>query len=243
MKEPGIYKITCAVTGKIYVGSAVNLYRRWYARHLPALRKNKHHNRYLQAAWNKYGAVAFTYTAIEKCAKTKLIAREQHWIDTLNAAHPQFGYNIAPVAGSTLGVPQSQKSKDAIRATKSKRFIVRAPAGGETRITNLFLFCAERHLTNSAMHRVASGKARHHRGWECRPVDMSRKEWLARAAALPPRRPQKLKNNSAWCSKCRDYKHRNEFNNDQQQPSGCAPYCRDCSRAKLAKYYRERRAV
>ena len=242
MKEPGIYKITCAVTGKIYVGSAVNLYRRWYARHLPALRKNKHHNRYLQAAWNKYGENAFTYEAIEKCAKAELIAREQYWIDSLCAVDRRYGYNIAPVAGSTLGVPQSQKSKDAVSTAKSKPFIVCDPAGNEMRITNLFRFCADRDLTSTAMNKVAKGKKRHHKGWECRPADVSREEWAKQVAHLPATRPQKIKNDQVWCSKCREYRPPGEFNRNSQSPAGLAPYCRNCSRHKLKMYYRARRA-
>jgi group I intron endonuclease len=243
MKESGIYKITCKINGKLYIGSAVNLYKRWRSRHLPSLRKNTHHNRYLQAAWNKYGENAFECKTIENCAKPDLIAREQYWIDALNAADAQYGYNVAPVAGSTLGVPQSARCKAAILRAKSKTFIVRKPGGQEKTITNLNRFCSEHGLTNSAMHRVAHGKARHHRRWECRPATMTRAAWLARAAKLPAARPQKIKNEQVWCSKCLRYKHRKEFHNDRQQSYGYAPYCRDCSRVKLANYYRKRRAV
>lgn len=41
MKASGIYEITNLINGKRYVGSAVNMYRRWYAHrwHLEAKRK------------------------------------------------------------------------------------------------------------------------------------------------------------------------------------------------------------
>lgn len=45
----GIYKITNTKTGKIYIGSAVDLRRRLYA-HLKSLRRNSHDNTYLQNA-------------------------------------------------------------------------------------------------------------------------------------------------------------------------------------------------
>src|SRR5689334_10397216 len=50
----GIYQIRCVRTGKIYVGSAVNLRARWDF-HRRALAINQHHNPHLQAAWNLYG--------------------------------------------------------------------------------------------------------------------------------------------------------------------------------------------
>lgn len=238
----GIYKITCADTKKVYVGSAVNLYRRWYSKHLPALRKNKHYNRYLQAAWNKYGENAFTCETIETCDTATLLAREQYYMDMFFTTNPKCGYNIAPIAGSTIGVPQSQKSKNAVIAARSKTFIVRTPAGVETTIKNLSQFCITHALTSTAMNKVAVGKQRHHKRWECRPAAVSRKEWLEQIAYLPASRPQKIKNGRAWCSNCRTYIRRNNFANDQQQPSGCAAYCCDCRRTKQAKYYRARRA-
>lgn len=98
----GIYKIEHIASGKIYVGSAVNFRIRWND-HKKSLRKNKHHNRKLQCAWNKYGEPAFAFSIIEHVHdKQRLIEREQFWIDELNAV--ASGYNIAPTAGSSLGV-------------------------------------------------------------------------------------------------------------------------------------------
>jgi len=50
----GVYQIRCKSNGKIYIGSAVNLRQRWDG-HRRALRKQRHHNVHLQAAWNRYG--------------------------------------------------------------------------------------------------------------------------------------------------------------------------------------------
>ena len=48
----GIYKIINKVNGKYYVGSSLNINKRWSV-HKSALSKNKHHNDHLQNAWNK----------------------------------------------------------------------------------------------------------------------------------------------------------------------------------------------
>jgi group I intron endonuclease len=79
---------------------------------------NKHPNSHLQRAWLKYGEVNFTFTVIEICDKTKLIEREQHWINNLNPA-----YNKAKVAGNTAGVGWSKETRDkqiALRTGKKR---------------------------------------------------------------------------------------------------------------------------
>jgi group I intron endonuclease len=53
-RASGVYQILCKPTGKIYVGSAVNLRGRWL-NHRSSLRCGKHPNIVLQRAWNKDG--------------------------------------------------------------------------------------------------------------------------------------------------------------------------------------------
>lgn len=109
MSEPilsasAIYSITNRVNGKVYVGSAVSLGRRW-RHHRSSLRRNLNRSIYLQAAWNKYGEEAFDFNVIEYVDEAaRLIEREQYWIDFLRSAVRGFGYNISPTAGSTLGI-------------------------------------------------------------------------------------------------------------------------------------------
>lgn len=42
LQTSGVYAITCAKTGKVYVGSSNNIANRWYA-HFWELHKGKHH--------------------------------------------------------------------------------------------------------------------------------------------------------------------------------------------------------
>jgi group I intron endonuclease len=97
----GIYRITCTVTGKFYIGSAINLHKR-RRDHFRELQQNSHRNRYLQRAFNKYGEQAFTFEVLELVLPISLTAREQYWLDKLKP-FGRKGFNIAPTAGSTLG--------------------------------------------------------------------------------------------------------------------------------------------
>lgn len=77
-----VYSITNTVNGNIYIGSTVQkLNRRWYD-HVVTLKGQRHGNRYLQRAWNKYGEDSFRLDVIERVSGyKKLLEREQHWID------------------------------------------------------------------------------------------------------------------------------------------------------------------
>lgn len=104
--KSGIYKITCTVNGKFYIGSASYLGKR-KENHFASLKKNEHHNQYLQRSYNKYGALNFIFEVIEHCPKEALLEREQYWIDTLN---PDF--NICRIAGSAIGVKHTLQARE-----------------------------------------------------------------------------------------------------------------------------------
>lgn len=103
-KVAGIYEIVNTVNGHRYVGSAVNIQKRW-KEHKNLLLCGKHHSLHLQNAWNKYGMDCFIFGLIEQCEESLLIQREQCSLDSL---HPE--YNIAKVAGSSLGIKRRPES-------------------------------------------------------------------------------------------------------------------------------------
>lgn len=59
----GVYKIVNKTNGHFYVGSSVNLNKRFW-RHKNELRKDKHHCLFLQRAWNKYGEENFEFVVL-----------------------------------------------------------------------------------------------------------------------------------------------------------------------------------
>ncbi len=107
--ESGIYIIKNLVNGKVYVGSSVNLHRRWVV-HKYRLKANKHHSIKLQNSWNKYGSDAFEFITIQLCKKENLITEEQYWIDWFDSY--LIGYNCTPkAANSNFGAKHSEETK------------------------------------------------------------------------------------------------------------------------------------
>jgi group I intron endonuclease len=115
----GIYAIVNTATGKGYVGSAVNLAKRW-TRHKYLLRHGIHDNGHLQAAWIKYGERAFAFEIIKRCPLLDLIAQEQEWIDYYWSNNGLYGYNLSPIAGSPmLGRKHSVETRAKMHARKA----------------------------------------------------------------------------------------------------------------------------
>jgi group I intron endonuclease len=94
----GIYKITCTVTGKFYIGSTANLRKRLYE-HFRTLRHNIHSNPKLQYAFNKYGEECFVAEALELVLTPFLLDREQYWLDKLKPAFNIASYTQAAHRG------------------------------------------------------------------------------------------------------------------------------------------------
>lgn len=108
--KSGIYSWVNNTNNKRYVGSATNLYTRlsrYY--HFNYLNRNK--NTSIVKALLKYGYDNFSIEILEYCSKTQLLTREQHWMDKLK---PE--YNIALIAGSTLGVLHRPETKKLLRS-------------------------------------------------------------------------------------------------------------------------------
>lgn len=111
----GIYRIENLANRNVYIGSAVNVKRRW-GEHTKTLRAGRHRNHHLQNAWTLYGEEAFAFDVLEWTDHERLIAREQFWIDATGAA--DTGYNINRTAGNRLGMHHSSESRDRIRQKK-----------------------------------------------------------------------------------------------------------------------------
>jgi group I intron endonuclease len=108
----GVYCILNEITGKVYIGSAVNLQSRKH-NHFSELARGCHHNRHLQNSVAKYGLDVFSFHVIELVYdKTLLIQREQVYIDEAESHKSTNGYNLCAVAGSTLGVRFSDEAKE-----------------------------------------------------------------------------------------------------------------------------------
>lgn len=131
MGNSGIYKIQSIIKPeRYYVGSAVNIRRRWNE-HLLRLKINIHHSEKLQRHFNKYGESDLIFIVLEPCFPEFLIAREQYYIDKLE---PFF--NSSLTAGSILGFNHSEETKQKMRKPKSEetKKKMRKPKSKEARL-------------------------------------------------------------------------------------------------------------
>jgi group I intron endonuclease len=109
--KSGIYQILNKVNGKSYVGSAVDIEKRWIV-HRSNFNNNKREHPYLHNAWDKYGEEAFQFNVLEYVQNPQwLIEIEQYWIDFLETANPLFGYNACPIAGNNMGLKLREETK------------------------------------------------------------------------------------------------------------------------------------
>jgi group I intron endonuclease len=108
-KSSGIYIIRNTINHKIYVGSAVLLIRR-YRQHKHRILSGIHQSRHLLHHVSKYGINTLSFELLEKCPTDLLIAREQHYLDTLRP-FVDNGFNTSEIAGATVGVKHTEYTK------------------------------------------------------------------------------------------------------------------------------------
>ena len=118
----GAYKILNKITGKFYIGSSVDIEKR-FKQHKADLNKGVHNNKYLQNAWNKYGADNFDFIVVEYVNDiNKLRDRETYYIQQTNCTNHTIGYNLLNTANIGLGVSASEevRKKISIACTGTK---------------------------------------------------------------------------------------------------------------------------
>lgn len=105
----GIYKWTNLINGKSYLGSSINLSKRFIKYYdNNALNKN---NMLINKAILKHGRVNFSLEIMEYCLNKDVIKREQYYLDLLKPA-----YNILRIAGSSYGYKHNETSLIKLRA-------------------------------------------------------------------------------------------------------------------------------
>lgn len=111
-KKSGIYRWTNIITESSYVGSAIDLSRRFINYYSLAFLKRELNkgNSLIYKALLKYGYYNFQLDILEYCDPSILIEREQYYLDMLNPK-----YNILAKAGSSTGFKHSEATLELIR--------------------------------------------------------------------------------------------------------------------------------
>lgn len=127
----GIYRILNKINGNCYIGSSLNVEKR-YKHHLSTLRHNSSRCSILQKAFNKYGEDNFEFQVILCCKPEYRLYYEQQLIRELNSQYNVFtNMSDSPLRQFTFteqsklkmsiahkGRVFSKESKDKIRKAK-----------------------------------------------------------------------------------------------------------------------------
>ncbi len=125
----GIYKIENKINGKVYIGQSIDIKTRWY-NHQKELNRNKHHNKHLQNAWNKYGENKFIFSIIEECAVGDIDKREIFWIDYYKATNCDYGYNVTLGGQGIRGYSWSEADKQRLSDVRNPEAILQLDLEG-----------------------------------------------------------------------------------------------------------------
>lgn len=109
----GIYCIINKINGKMYLGSSINLKKRW-RNHKDMLRSGCHPNLHLQSAWSAYGEENFEFVVVAYTDPDKAVVLEDNLLKNHFAL---FEYNIAKDATAPMfGKKHSEESKQKMKA-------------------------------------------------------------------------------------------------------------------------------
>lgn len=87
----GIYKITNMKNDKVYIGQAVDIYKRWCEHCKAGLGIDTPQGNKLYAAMLEDGLENFTFELLEECPREELNKKEAYYISLYNSV--QYGYN------------------------------------------------------------------------------------------------------------------------------------------------------
>lgn len=129
-KRSGVYAVINNKNGKLYIGSSKNLRRR-YLDHSWALRMQRHHNRFLQSAFNLQGIGDFVFYVLEYCENEIKFDREQYYIDKYQSYKDENGYNLTEHVEKTFNAPRCREQSiiKRLKTQNAKPFYVYNKSG------------------------------------------------------------------------------------------------------------------
>ena len=118
-----VYKITNIINNMVYIGSSIEVERRWRQHKQASINENDHHYNYpLMKAFREFGINNFKFEIVETCIDYKeMIKAEHNWIIKENCVKPN-GYNQTDKTDSPKFDPAiAKKMSDTKREKYGKR--------------------------------------------------------------------------------------------------------------------------
>lgn len=187
-----IYLIRNLLDGKGYVGSAIDIKDRYKA-HVRDFNADNN-SAYLQNAWKFHGDDNFILEILEIVDdSSKLIEREQYWMDRLQIYKRKNGYNISPTAGSVRGSKRTESQKKNLsnvvkeqwrqkgeffreRAIeiRGKTFQIISPDGIVHNVKGKRNFCKKNGFARGSLNKLLRGIWKHYKGWRLPGTDIDK---------------------------------------------------------------------
>jgi len=147
--KSGVYRLTNLENQKSYVGSSVDLRRRFHVYYSTARLRNS--NMAIYKALLKYEPSSFSLEILEYCEPDKAVLKEQEYINLLKPS-----YNLNPIAGSSLGYKHSEEALAKLSANMTARMTGRT-VSDETR-ANLSAAATGRVLTAEERAKISASR-------------------------------------------------------------------------------------
>lgn len=140
----GVYMILHRSSGKIYIGSSLDIETRW------KYHRGAYGSQVFHRAIRKHGVDAFDWILLEECNEAVLIEREQYHLDDRQPFGDR-GYNIRRIADRNSGVVLSEETKK--RMSEARRGVPKTAeqrekmrqAGLKRDVSHLFPFHGRPH--------------------------------------------------------------------------------------------------
>lgn len=124
----GIYKLTCSITNKIYIGKAINIRKR--IKNHKCMYRCLNSKGHLQRAIVKYGWDSFTVEILEIVEdfnkftdNEELLKRESYYIELFDSTNKDIGYNTCKFSTDRTGIPtkHTEEAKEKMRLAALRR--------------------------------------------------------------------------------------------------------------------------
>lgn len=199
----GIYQILNKQNLKCYIGSTRRNFHDRFKDHKRSLKKNKHHSKHLQAAWNKYGEEVFEFNVLEVIDKSLdkiyFLQREQYWLDKLESHNKKFGYNVNPKTELTPIQANPEYYAEHFANLRNRGgYLIQSPNSEEwIEVTNLNKYAKENNVSRKSLSKVLNNKSHVAYGYRVKFLDKTVEESINRKVRkIRVKRPKCIK---GWC--------------------------------------------